>query len=245
MTNCISKILIIATFSISAFADVDKIEVLNGVQLRSGKRDDTRTYTGRIEKYLSFPIDMVKKGITNFSEKCNNQFKDKRKFTKDAGDCKYHNENLVESFVIKDIHYIEKSKNNNETYILGRIVYNRGSFGFYELVTIAESKNNLNQKTISISTRMLEDKEVKLYISPKFNKESAFDKSSTRFLLTEISPNETKVNYEYNASTDHWILNKEVSVPQVFASMSKSINDLIYTIEAESTIQKREVASNE
>lgn len=245
MNTLFFRIFLITLLINSAFAEVDKIEVLNGVQLRSGKKNDTRSYTGRIEKYFQFPIEMVKKGVTNFSEKCNNSFKDKRKFTKDMGNCKYHNENLVESFVIKDIRNSDKIKNVNEAYLLGRIVYNRGSFGFYELVTITESKNQLNQKTITISTRMLEDKEVKLYTSPKFKKESAFDNSSTRFILTETSPTETKVNYEYHASTDHWILNKEVSVPQVFASMSKSINDLIKTIEDESSLQKRELASNE
>ena len=245
MTKHFLTLFLVATISTSALAETDKIEVLNGVQLRSGKKNDTRSYVGRIEKHFSFPIELVKKGITNFADKCNNQFKDKRKFTKGNGNCKYHNDNLVESFIIKDIRNAEKLKIYNEAYLLGRIVYNRGSFGYYELVTITESKNNLNQRTISIATRMLEDKEAKTYINLKINKESAFNKSSTKFTLTEMSPSETKVSYEYNALTDHWILNKEVSVPQVFASMSKSINDLIQTIEDESTNQKRELASNE
>lgn len=245
MTKLFITLFSILTVSTSVIAETDKIEVLNGVQLRSGKKNDVRSYVGQIERHFSFPIELVKKGVTNFSDKCNNQFKDKRKFTKDLGNCKYHNDNLVESFVIKNIKNAEKFKNYNEAYLLGRVVYNRGSFGFYELVTITEGKNHLNQRTISIATRMLEDKEAKVYTNTKMSKESAFDQSSTRFILTEISPNETKVKYEYKATTDHWILNKEVSVPQVFASMSKSINDLIQTIEDESTIQKRELASNE
>jgi hypothetical protein len=40
------------------------------------------------------------------------------------------------------------------------------------------------------------------------------------------------------------MLNKEVSVPQVFASMSKGINDLIKAMDQESRTPMRDVAAN-
>jgi hypothetical protein len=232
--------------SLNAMAvEFDKVQELNGVNLKSLKEKAVRTYSGTTEKNLPFPIEIVKKGVTNFTEKCNNTYKTKRKYTSETTNCKYHNEHMIESFVVKDIREMEYFKEVSEVYLLARLIYNRGAYGYYELVTVREGKNDKNQKTITVNLRMLEDKEAKLYTTPKFSKESAFDSSSSTFVLTQVNANETQVNYEYSATTDHWLLNKEVSVPQVFASISKSINDLVKTIEDESSYQKRELASKE
>lgn len=236
----------VLVFSINASAvEFDKVQELNGVNLKSIKENSVRTYSGTMDKVLPFPIELVKKGVTNFTDKCNNSYKSKRKYTSETGDCRYHNDHIVESFVVKEIREMEYFKEVSEVYLLGRVIYNRGSYGYYELVTVREGTNEKNQKTITVSLRMLDDKEVKLYTNPKFSKESAFDSSSSTFVLTQVGPTETQIQYKYSAATDHWLLNKEVSVPQVFASISKSINDLVKTVEDESTYQKRELASKE
>jgi hypothetical protein len=219
--------------------------MINGVSLKSGKESAIRTYAGSIEKTFPYSAAIVKKGITNFSEKCNNDYKDKRKFTDDKTNCKYHNDHLVESFIVTNLREMDHFKNYSEVYLVGRQVYNRGAFGYYELVQISETINEKKLKTVTISLKMLDDEEVRLFSSPKFSKESAFDSSFAKFTLTETAPNMTHMAYEYSAETDHWLLNKEVSVPQVFASISKSINDLVETVETESSIQKRELASKE
>lgn len=237
----------ILTLSMGAIADstFDKKELLNGVKLKSGKEEAIRTFVGKTEKVFPYPIELVKKGITNFTQKCNNSYKDKRKFTSQKLDCKYHNEHLVETFVIRDIRKMDYFKNLSDVFVLGRQVYNRGSFGYYELVTVADSVNEKNQKTVTIIQRMLDDKEVKVFINPEFKRESAFDSSSSIFTLTQVGPQQTHLSYEYQADTDHWLLNKEVSVPQVFASISRSVNELLETVEIESSLQKRELASKE
>ena len=234
-------------FSTTLMADVtlDKSEELNGVTLKSGKESDVRTYIGSTEKSFPHSLEVVKKGITNFTEKCNNSYKEKRQFTNKEIDCKYHNENLVESFIVTDINKTEELKKFSEAFVVGRQVYNRGSFGYYELATMRPGKNEKNQRTLTIHLKMLNNEEVKQYISPKFSKESAFDESTSVYTLTEVSPQETLMRYEYSANTDHWILNKEISVPQVFASISKSINDLISTVETETSLIKRELASQD
>lgn len=225
---------------------MDKKETIHGVLVETGKQDSVRIYQGTVSKNYPFNLNTIKNSIVNFQDKCNNDLKDKRQYTDKNISCKYHNENLVETLVVKDIKNsnLPKESGEVERYILGRQVYNRGSFGYYELVRIYEGKNEQNQKTIKIVTRMLSDKEVKSYVNPKFEKDSAFDASVSTYLLTEISPNETNFTYQYKAETEHWILNKEVSVPQVFASISKSINDLLKTVSAESAIQIRDLASN-
>jgi hypothetical protein len=237
--------IITLLFSLSAFSQstFDKTEELFGVDLKSGKTDSTRSYYGSTEKKFPFSLEIVRNNVTNFTDKCNNSYKGKRSFTSTEIDCKYHNEHLIESFVVKDLKPQEDFKNYTENYLLGRLVYNRGQYGFYDLVQIQEGRNQKNQKTVTVNLRMLNTEEVKLMTEPKIEKESAFNKTQATFILTELSPNETQVSYSYSAETSHWLLNKEVAVPQVFASISKSINDLMKTIDEGSTTQKREIAS--
>jgi hypothetical protein len=235
---------IIIGLSTASWAGPEKTDTLNGVNVETEKSKSMRIYRGKITKSFNQPINSVKNGIVNFTDKCNNSHKARRKFTDKKTDCKYHNENLVESFKVTDINNKEWTKEEGEIerMLLGRQVYNRGSFGFYEVVRIFETKNDRNQKVYKIIQTMLNDQEVNKYTKPAFEKDSAFDETISSFILTEISPHETKLEYEYYATTAHWILNKEVSVPQVFASMSKSINDLMKTIDLESTIQTKELA---
>lgn len=237
---------LIALYAQASTMKMDKVETINGVDLQSGKQDSVRTYQGHVSKVFRFPLEIVKKGVVNFTEKCNNKFKDKRKYTNKTLDCKYHNENLVESFVVRDLKpSFAKENGETERFLIGRLVYNRGNFGYYELVRFFDGVNSKGQRTFMIVQKMLEDKEVNQYISPKFEKESAFDRSTGVYTLTMLGPKETELTYDYKADTNHWILNKEVSIPQVFSSISKSINDLVKTVDAESNIQSRDLASHQ
>jgi hypothetical protein len=234
-------------FTIQAFAEtkMDKKESINGVSLQSGKNNSTRVYSGSINKSFPYGISSIQNSIVNFQDRCNNEFKNRRKFTNKSISCKYHNDNLVETIVVKNIKTgWAKEPNEVERYVLGRQVYNRGSFGYYELVTIHHGKNSLNQNTVTVIQKMMNDKETENYIKPAFEKDSAFDEATGIFVLTEISPKETTLHYEYKAQTEHWVLNKEVSVPQVFSSISKSINDLVKTVDTESSRIARDLASN-
>jgi hypothetical protein len=245
----IYKILLCAGWMIAlqalAEAKVDKTDFINGVNVVSAKDEDVRTYQGTITKTFPHGIESVRQGVVNFADKCNNEYRDRRKYTDKNFICKYHNEHLVETQVIRNLKSgWKKEANEIDRFVLARQVYNRGSFGYYELVRIYEYRNSDNKKVIKIVQTMLNDKQARLYTNPVFEKDSAFDESSSTFVLTEVSATETNLNYEYKAETEHWILNKEVSIPQVFASISKSINDLVKTVDLESAIQSRELASN-
>jgi hypothetical protein len=65
------------------------------------------------------------------------------------------------------------------------------------------------------------------------------------FVLTEIHPEATNLSYEYFSETEHWLLNKEISVSQVFLSISKSINDLFRAVENEAATRKKELEVKE
>lgn len=239
MERIICTALFLFTIASGAFAGHDKIETQGPVNLKSGKKNDAREYIGKIEKKLPYSIDLVKKSVTNFTEKCNNKYNHQRKFTPSTFKCKHHNENIIETFKVNEFKKNPELSKFTETYILGRRIYNRSSYNYYELVTIEEVLDANKLRKITIIARMLSDNEIKNYIRPKFNKESVFDKSKNVFVLTEISPEQTKFEYEYSASTTHWVLNKEVSIPQVFSSLSRSIKDLLKSVEDEALLQKK------
>jgi hypothetical protein len=229
----------------SAFAAIaERTDEINGVKLESGKIDSTRFYKGVITKTYPYSIDQVRASVMNFDERCNNEYKSKREYTDKTKECKFHNDNLVESVVIRDIKAdYTKDQNEVDRFVIARRVYNRGAFSYNELVKVFEYTNSDNQKVVKINQSMIDDKEVKQYTKPLVSKDTAFDATSGTFILTQISANETKMDYIYNSETTHWILNKEVSVSQVFSSISKSLTDLIDIVEKESSSYSRDIAS--
>lgn len=233
------------SFEVSAKSKFDRKERQRDVNLATGKKDDVRSYHATTTKVLNYPMTLVKDSILNFSDKCNNAYRKKRELTSTEYDCKYHNENIIEQSVVKNLRQGTWQKEDNETerFVVAIKIYNRGESGHYELVKIKETQNVLKQKTIIIEEEMLTNDQARNYVSVKFKKDSAFETSKTRYTLTEIAPGKTELRYIYKGTTTHWVLNKEVSVPQVFSSLSKSINNLVSSIGSEAEVQTRSIAS--
>ena len=203
------------------------------IDLLSGKKDSLRFYKGTRSRLLKDNIQNVLKSITNFEDKCNNEYKDRRKLMSKNQDCKYHNSNLVESKIYKELEGFKKEKNEVDRYLVARRIYNRQNFSHMDLVVIYESKNENGKKVIKVNQKMLDDKEAKKYISPPVEHDSVFEIAYSNFTLTEVSAKETKLEYYYASETDHWLLNKSVSVSKVFESMAKSIDLLFNSIDQE------------
>lgn len=244
MARLFSTATLLTLISFSAVAVVDKVEKIGALSLESNKEGDVRTFQAKTTKEFSHPVQMIKKAITSFSNKCNNDFKDKRKFSSVTADCKFHNANIIETFYVRDLKKKSHPRDIGETqrFLMGRKVYNRGEFGYYEMVRIYESKNDKGLTTIKIVQEMLDNDVVANFTSPKFQKESPFDSAKTTYILTELEPSKTQVSYSYEAKTTHWVLNKELSIPQVFASINKSVEDILTTVDKESEIN-RQIAS--
>jgi hypothetical protein len=224
-------------------AESSSHQSLDEVSLSSTKKGSTRFYSANKNKVLSYGIHFVKLATTDFANRCNNEFKNKRRFTPKSLTCRHHNDHLIESFVDKVLP--PKPQVYSEAFLLARQIYNRGQLGYYELVTIQESRDEKNKQKIIINLKMLNDSEVKEFSSPKFSQDSAFDQSQGTFVLTELSPESTNLSYSYLSETDHWLLNKEVSVTRVFSSIARSINDLFEAIEDEALLRKKEEEAKE
>jgi hypothetical protein len=244
--NILSLALAFVVFSGVSHAKVyfDRKEQHKDLVLKTGKENNERTYHVFTKRSLPYSAPMILKSITNFTDRCNNRLMNKREFMDKTTPCKYHHSNIIESFVVKDLNPGWLSEEGeSERYLLGRRTYNRETSSYYELVQVFAGKNKHGQKTYTVIERMLNDKEVTAFTHPKMKLETPYGKREVKFILTEISPTETQMKYVLEATTSHWLMNKELLVPQVFGTITKSINDLVAAIAIESDSQSRSLAS--
>ena len=214
------------------------------VALESGKKSSVRYYHGKLTRSFEASIEKVKTSITNFEDKCNNENANRREVTPKDRKCSYHNPSLVESIITRDFKTpVTKKKNEIDTFIVKRSIYNRSSFSHNDLIRVFEEKNEKGQRVIRITLQMLKEKEAEKYLANPNETDSAFLSTGGTFILTEVAPNKTELFYEYYSTTDHWILNKSISVGQVFDSMAGSIDLLFQSVKVES--HKQMVAERE
>lgn len=237
-------VFFLSVFSLAhASAILDRKENINGIVLESSKEGTLRNYHAHTNKVLPYGLKSVSKSILNFSDRCNNSHRDMRQFLDKKKDCKYHNENLIEAFEVTDLKTPFTNNENDQKHLIGKQIYNRGHYGYYELVEVKSQKNESSQNQVVITQRMLSDQEVKEYTAAKFEQDSSFKTSVVKYVLTETSPSSTRIDYFSDAQTEHWVLNKELSIPQVFASLGKGIQELLKSVEQDSQIQNRDIAS--
>lgn len=204
---------------------------INGVILKTGKRDKTRVYSGSITKEINADIANVRRAIREFENRCSNELKDKRVQRAESFNCTMHNSNIVESIKITKLEYNKPEPFKLDQYIMSRVIYNRGTYTHYDLITEREMTQSNGQKVITIQQKMLSDKEAEIYLGKKYRKrETVFLSSQGIFTLKSIGPNKTLLTYDYVAETDHWILNKSIAISRYFNGTSKSLNGLYNVI---------------
>lgn len=233
--------LFCGVIALSAFARDYKIERkdnLHGVTVETGKQDKVRMYRATFSRTVAAPLEVVRAGIINFEQKCNNSFATKRVWTAKNQKCAFKNENIVEVRAEKDL--IQTLPDHS---IYSRHGYNRGAFFYQELVTETKEVDSQNRPVLVIKQEMLSEKEAAKWVKQTIENTSAFKTMTGVFKLTALSANETQVDYTYSTETTHWLLNKEVTVPQVFAGMGQGLKDLWVSIEANATQGERHIAS--
>lgn len=210
--------------SFTCFAQTKK--TIGNVRVSSHWEGEHKVFMAEIEMIYEAGIETVAKGIENFDEKCNNEYRSKRKKMKWEDKCLYHNKNLVEAVKIHDFN---KASFENDAvpahYLVWRNIYNRGTFAHYDVI-----RKKVNKDKITISHEMIDpDKIEKVLKNPK-RVVSAFDKMKGTYQLFKISENKTKVKYNYISKTDHWLLTKDFIEENVFENMSNGTNQAFRTI---------------
>lgn len=236
-------LITIVTFEGHAKAQIpklDEVKTIEGVKLGSGKKKDVRHYQGEINKTFDTSLDKMFSLVMDFKNRCNNDYKDRRKYLDKKHTCKHHNKNLIETVLIWNTKFKgPKEKNETDRFLMRRYIYNRGSFQHTELAQVYKYKNEKGEDVIKLAYRMLADKEAKKYIDKVTERDSAFLETKGTFILTKKGENKTNIYYKYESKTDHWLLNKSMVVGEFFENMSKSMNNLF------SAFSKDVVAINE
>lgn len=206
------------------------------LSLVSGKKDDLRFYQIEREEVFQHDIKSVFKSIINFDEKCNNEYKDRRKFINKTKHCKYHNSNLIESIIHKS-HNKKFIKEDHEAdrFLVTRRIYNRSEFSHIDLIKVFKYEID-GVSYMRITQEMLSDKEAKKYLKSPIRKQSAFKKTYGEYILTSVDGKSTKVSFTYSSETNHWLLNKSISVSEVFSNMAKSFDLLFQSIHTEAKV---------
>lgn len=194
-------------------------KTIDGVSLESTKTDSTRHLKAVKSTELALSLEDSLKLVLNFEEKCNNAFKEKRKWSPKNIDCKFHNNNLIETIHHREIK--NKRTDLKDHFVLLRHGYNRGSFLYFEEITLTQS-----DKDIHVRQRLLSDDEVKTFLDTKLETLFSFQKVNSHFHLQALAPQKTQITFTYESSTDHWLLNKEMMLGEIFESTAKGLNDL-------------------
>ena len=194
-------------------------KTINGVELETSKTNSNRHLKATKSVILNLNLEESLKLVLNFDEKCNNKFKDKRKWTDKNTDCKHHNNNLIETVHFRDI----KNKNQilNDHFLLLRHGYNRGTFLYFEEITVELSETELH-----VRQKLLSDEDVKKFIETKLETIFSFQQVEGHFHLKLLEKNKTQLTYTYQSTTDHWLLNKEMMIDEIFESTAKGLSDL-------------------
>lgn len=215
--------------------EIDEKETINDVVLRSGKKGDNRYYEGTLVKTFDRDLESLKKAINSFDQRCNDEYKEKRKFSDKKKDCKYFNGNVIENIVHHKLKDYQKEANEIDRFLISRRIYNREEFSQTDLVIVYKTMED-KKEVHTIFMQMIDKKEAKKYIDPLVDTESAFNRAQGTFKLTALEPNKTKLEYTYSSRTDHWLINKSIAAGEVFEKMAKSLNNLFGHLDKESKV---------
>ncbi|MCT4641357.1 MAG: hypothetical protein N4A33_03600 [Bacteriovoracaceae bacterium] len=218
-TLLITILLTSSLYSSNKVIDKKDYNKENDVHLISGMDGDYRFYIGKKEAILKSNLQEILASILNYTEKCNNEYSDRRLFTPKSKKCLYHNSNLIESKV-----HILNNKMFAQKYLVERRIYNSGLYTHVDLIQVSKT----DSENIKVTQTMLSNKEASQLKKGLVENNSVFNKAIATFNIKKLETNKYKVKYEYSNKTDHWLLTKSFTASRVFNSVSSGLG-LLFT----------------
>jgi hypothetical protein len=213
---------------ISFYCFAQTKRTIGGVRLSSHWEGETKVFSAEVEMIYEADLKTVAEGIENFDEKCNNEYRSKRKKMKWDDKCLYFNKNLVEAIKIHNFNKDAlKTDDLSPEYLVWRNIYNRGSFAHYDVI-----KKKTTPEVMIISHEMINPEVIGKVLPKPTRIKSAFDYMKGTYKLIKVAENKTKVKYRYESKTSHWFLVRDFVEENVFENMSAG------TIQALKTITK-------
>ncbi len=209
------------------------LKIINGITVSNGRKGKDRIFLTDQTTMVKADISKVYDNITNFEKKCNNEYNGKREFTDKNRNCSFHNNDLVESKIIKKIKGgFVPEKNESERYLVQRHAYNRVHTYFYDLIIIKRYINPDKQQVVEVVHRAIPDSVTASYIDNYKKFDSAFHVMDGTIKLTNIAPSRTILNYKYLSKTDHWLLNKGLMTGLIYDGLVDGTGHTVSSIKA-------------
>src|SRR5690606_787127 len=159
--------------------------------------------------------------VVNFPSRCNNSYRKERKFLAKDAECVYHNENMIESQIVRDLKIKEKGENEIDRFVLKRRIWNKGLHTYNDLVTVTELPKEGNQeKVIEVSYKLLSDEESAKLIDNPLPFDNAFYYTIGTYRLIKLPNNRIEIKYSYQTKTNHWFLTSSMIQGSVHSSLA-------------------------
>lgn len=199
--------------------------------VRNALLDGTRFFQGEGEETIESNLEKVLVQVLDFSGRCNQDYASRREQTSKDDKCRFHNQSMIESVIIREYKYPKREKKLLDEFILWRNVFNKNVWQYYDYVTVEQ----LDSKNIRVHFEMMSEAEVKNYIENPKKVDAAFKTTGGEFLITSLGKNKTKVKFTYFSSTDHWLLSSGMAKGQIVEKIAEGSRRTLDSIKEGST----------
>ena len=224
-----------AEFSLQGLKFEDQREI-NGVQVQNANVENGRVYHATLGKVIERPFLDVVSDILHFEQRCNNEYRDKRRYSAKDFNCQHLNKNLVESVIIRDIKFpVKKVENEKDRFLIFRNIYNREAFQNYDLVIHTEKggekSGTTGKRVATITYSMLSDEETQQYLTTSEKKKSVFDVIQGSYEIEELDGAKCRVCMTYTTKTSYWMMTNGFAVAIVYKSMAEGTMSTLLSFE--------------
>tara|TARA_R110000868_G_scaffold132381_10_gene343362 strand:- start:2924 stop:3652 length:729 start_codon:yes stop_codon:yes gene_type:complete len=202
--------------------ELSKEEKIKDVLIRSGEKSDSIIYLASYKTQFDGSFDKALEYVLDFPKRCNNSYKKERKLTAKDFECVYHNDNLIESQIVKQLKVEDKNPAIVDRFVVKRRIWNKGLHSYNDLVTVTKQEPKENEvRRLTVSYRLLKDEESKSLIEDPVPFDNAFYYTVGTYRMAETKDGKVTVDYTYETKTDHWFLTSSMVQGSIFESIAK------------------------
>lgn len=200
---------------------LEKKDVIKDVQVLSANKDDSIIYLATYKTQFHGNFDRALEYVLDFSKRCNNAYKKERKLTSKDFVCTHHNDNLIESQIVKTLKIKNESPEIIERFVVKRRIWNKGLHSYNDLVTVKKiAANNGEKRRVEVSYRLLKDEEAKSLIDDPVPFDNAFYHTVGTYRMAESESGKILIDYSYETKTDHWFLTSSMIQSSIYSSLA-------------------------
>ncbi len=200
---------------------LEQKEIIKDVNVLSANKDDSIFYLATYKTEFHGNFDRALEYVLDFSKRCNNAYKKERKLTTKDFVCTIHNDNLIESQIVKDLKIKDDNPQLVERFVVKRRIWNKGLHSYNDLVTVKKVTTNKGEKRrLEVTHRLLKDEEANSLIIDPVPFDNAFYHTVGTYRMAETESGKILVDYTYETKTDHWFLTSSMVQGSIYSSLA-------------------------